>query len=352
MHKWKTAFIMPAGLIGRGQSGFAFSDLFDHFELGDPMTAKVKIATVTLNPAIDQTIRIDNFVAGGVNRVLGEQSDAGGKGVNVASFLSHFDHKVAVTGLLGARNPAIFERLFRDRGIVNRFVMAHGSTRINVKIVDTVRDTVTDVNFPGLSVNSYDVDGVFAAIDEMCAEGVESFLFAGSLPSGVPAGLYAEMISHLKAMGKRVVLDTSGLALREAVAVGPDLIKPNLDEFNELTGKQLSEPQEIVRVAREVLEGIPLVVVSMGSRGALFVSHDEAIWARPPKVDVRTTVGAGDAMVAGLLHCLQLDMGLEDMARLSTACSVGALTEVGPMLPEDTIIEAIALEVKLEAVTV
>ncbi|SNY90734.1 1-phosphofructokinase [Cohaesibacter sp. ES.047] len=316
------------------------------------MSAKVNIATVTLNPAIDQTIRIDNFVAGGVNRVLGEQSDAGGKGVNVASFLSHFGHKVAVTGLLGARNPAIFERLFHDCGIVNRFVMAHGSTRINVKIVDTIQNRVTDVNFPGLSVSSYDVDGVFAAIDDLCAEGVGSFLFAGSLPAGTSTGLYAEIVAHLKAMGKRVVLDTSGPALKEAVLKGPDIIKPNLHEFNELTGNALTKPKDIVRVARELSDSsnVPLVVVSLGERGALFVTSEEALWARPPKVDVSTTVGAGDAMVAGLMHCLQLDLSLSDMARQSTACSVGALTEVGPLLPDVSVIDALAQKVKIEPV--
>ncbi len=116
------------------------------------MTNAPRIATVSLNPAIDQTALVPNFTAGAVNRVLREQSDAGGKGVNVASFLAHFGLAVSVTGLLGDANSEPFVRLFREKGIVDRFVRVPGLTRVNVKIVDEAQDRVTDINFPGLQV--------------------------------------------------------------------------------------------------------------------------------------------------------------------------------------------------------
>jgi fructose-1-phosphate kinase PfkB-like protein len=116
------------------------------------MTNPPRIATVSLNPAIDQTALVPNFTAGSVNRVEREQSDAGGKGVNVASFLAHFGFPVVVTGLLGDANLEPFVRLFAEKGIIDSFVRVPGLTRVNVKIVDEVQDRVTDINFPGLRV--------------------------------------------------------------------------------------------------------------------------------------------------------------------------------------------------------
>jgi 1-phosphofructokinase len=315
------------------------------------MTTAPEIVTVTLNAAIDQTASIPNFTAGEVNRVEWEQSDAGGKGVNVASFLADFGHTVAVTGLLGEDNVELFVRLFSEKGLVDRFVRIPGHTRVNVKIVDEARSQVTDINFPGVSARGHDLEAVLAALDGLADQGAQWFILSGSLPAGLPPASYDDLVRRLKARGGRVALDTSGEGLVRAVDAGPDVIKPNIDELAELVGRPLAEEAAIVAAARDLRRrGIDLVAVSMGSRGAILVDGEGAVHAAPPQVPVRSTVGAGDAMVAGLVHGTTFGLRGEALARLATAFSLGALRELGPRLPPREDIEAFRDQVAIRRI--
>lgn len=152
-------------------------------------------------------------------------------------------------------------------------------------------------------------------------------MLAGSLPAGVAVDFYAEATRHLQARRVRVAVDTSGGALRAAVAAGPDLIKPNVHELEELAGRRLADEAALVAAARELVAGgVGLVVVSRGAEGAVFVSEDEVVVARPPAIEVGSTVGAGDAMVAGIVAGRLRGLGLAETARLATAFSLCALT--------------------------
>jgi 1-phosphofructokinase len=307
------------------------------------MTAASRIVTVTLNASIDQTANIPNFTAGKVNRVAWEQSDAGGKGVNVASFLAAFDHTIAVTGILGADNQELFVRLFAEKRLVDRFIRVPGHTRVNVKVVDDVRNQVTDINFPGVTAGASDANAVTKVISELADEGAEVFVLSGSLPAGIAPVIYRDLTARLKAHGCRVLVDTSGEGLAHAIDAGPAVIKPNIDELKDLVGHGFEDEQAIVQAARQLCRrGIELVAVSMGSRGAIFVDANEAVHAAPPSVTVRSTVGAGDAMVAGIVHGSLQHYGVEACARLATAFSLGALGEIGPRLPPRDVIEAFA----------
>ncbi len=310
------------------------------------MTPAPRIVTVTLNASIDQTASIANFTAGAVNRVAWEQSDAGGKGVNVASFLADFGHAIAVTGVLGTDNQELFLRLFAEKGLIDHFVRVRGHTRVNVKVIDDARHQLTDINFPGVTVGGGDIDAVGARIEALAEEGAEVFVLSGSLPAGAAAAAYRDIATRLKARRRRVVLDTSGEALAHAIEAAPDVIKPNIDELAELVGQPLTDGRSIVAAARDLIRrGIELVAVSMGGRGAIFVTADAAVHAAPPPVAVRSTVGAGDAMVAGIIDADLQHLGVEDCARRATAFALGALGEIGPRLPPRDVIEAYAHQV-------
>ena len=305
------------------------------------MTTAPRIVTVSLNAAIDQTASIPGFAAGEVNRVDWEQTDAGGKGVNVASFLADFGHPVAVTGLLGAGNTELFVRLFAEKRLIDRFVRVPGRTRVNVKIVDDVRHQVTDINFPGVAAGRGDLDAVVAVIEDLAGQEAEWFVLSGSLPAGLPPTCYRDITALLKSRGRKVVLDTSGAAFAQAIDAGPDVVKPNIDELTELVGRPLDGERAVVEAARDLRRrGIDLVAVSMGARGAVFVDGDVAVHAAPPRVTVKSTVGAGDAMVAGIVHAAMQTLALEESARLATAFSAGAIGEIGPRLPPREMIEA------------
>ncbi|WP_373237081.1 1-phosphofructokinase [Cohaesibacter celericrescens] len=313
------------------------------------MSEGAKVATLTLNPAIDRTVQVANFAAGEVNRVSEDQSDAGGKGINVASFLSHVGHKVAVSGLLGKDNLGIFEELFVRKGIDDHFIRMDGATRVNVKIVDPALEQVTDLNFPGLG-NCGEAEGVISeTLIKLVSSGIETIVLAGSLPAGLPTTYYRDLTILLKELGCKVILDASGPSFAEAMKAGPNIIKPNIDELSELVGRPLVTPEDVVTAAREANEGeIELIVVSMGADGAIFIKSDEVLLAKPPKAIVKSTVGAGDAMVAGIVHGLSEEKSLSDVACLATGFSLGALGEIGPHLPPREAIEAFAAQVTLQ----
>jgi 1-phosphofructokinase len=318
------------------------------------MSQKVRIATVTLNPAIDQTVSIPNFRAGQVNRVAHTRSDAGGKGVNVAAVLADYGEginqpfAVSVTGFLGEENTLLFERLFAQKEIEDRFVRIAGSTRIGIKIVDETKQETTDINFPGEMPTAEDVEALFRIVEELTTR-CSWFVLSGSIPAELSPEIYRELVEVIKARGRSVALDTSGEGLRRALVAAPTLIKPNVDELRELSGKALQDEKAIVRAAQGLLDlGIECVVVSMGKQGALFVERGEVIVARPPEVTVKSTVGAGDAMVSGMVAGKVRKDSLADCACLATAFSVDAITHVGSGLPSMASIRAYMDQVGVE----
>lgn len=308
-------------------------------------SAKYEIVTVTLNPAIDRTVTISNFTAGTVNRVEDVHSNPGGKGVNVASALADYGMSVAATGFLGMENTASFEDLFQRKAIADHFARIAGQTRVGIKITDPVLHQTTDINFPGPPATPANINAFKERLQRLVSD---CFVLAGSLPPGIDPAFYHELIHELKARGARVILDTSGEPLEPALAAKPFLFKPNIDELEALLGTTLPDESAIVAAARELVSrGIGMVVVSMGKKGACFVTADEAVIARSPDVEVQSTVGAGDAMVAGLVTGLTQNLPLGDCARLATAFSVHALTRGANVPSARVAIEALMPRVTL-----
>lgn len=307
------------------------------------------ITTITLNPAIDQTVSIPNFQAGQVNRVIESQSDPGGKGVNVASFLADFGMPVCVTGFLGEENPHLFERLFAQKGIQDRFVRIPGSTRTGIKIIDELNRQTTDVNFPGLAPRPQDVQALFRVLDEL-AETCDWFVLSGSIPAGISDDIYQRLVVRIKTSGKSVALDTSGEGLRQALSVKPDLVKPNVHELEEVMQRPLNSAELIQQAAVELNQhGIQTVVISMGEQGAVFVQSGEAVIAQPPRVAVKSTVGAGDAMISGTVAGLIQGISLTEIARLATAFSISAISRVGSGLPSQETIRSYMKQVSIKS---
>jgi 1-phosphofructokinase family hexose kinase len=314
------------------------------------MSKENRIVTVTINPVIDQTVAVPNFTPGAVNRVQYSQLDPGGKGINVASFLCDFGYPTTVTGFLGADNDAIFRRFFAQKGIEDRFVTIAGQTRSGVKIIDEVTHQTTDINFPGQTPNLGDIGRLFDILKELQVT-ADWFVLSGSIPPGVSPGIYHELVGMLA--GKKVVLDTSGKGFRQALSASPWIIKPNLDELQEFVGRPFDTPSAILEQARALIQqySIATVVVSLGKKGALFAEGAETIWAVPPAVEVKSTVGAGDAMVAGLVAGKIRGLALTECARLATAFSMNALTHIGSGLSSVQAVQVAAEQVTLHELT-
>jgi len=307
----------------------------------------MRIATVTLNPAIDQTVRVDHFQRNTVNYAQSMQFNAGGKGVNVASALADAGYNVVVTGFLGQENTDIFQQFFADKHIADQFVRIPGQTRIGVKIVDEANQQTTDINMPGLTPPAEAMDTLFQTIEQLTAT-CDWFVLSGTLPAGVPTTTYATLIMQLKKLGKQVVLDTSRAALREGIQACPTIVKPNIDELRQLTGEPLTDEAALERAARQLVKsGIQLVALSMGEQGAMFVDRSTTVIAVPPTVQVKSTVGAGDAMVAGLISGQVQGLSLVECARLATAFSLSTITRVRSHLPTPEVLQAFGQQVSI-----
>ena len=309
---------------------------------------EIAAVTVTLNPAIDQTVTIPGFAAGRVNRVEHERSNPGGKGVNVASNLADWGERVAVTGFLGIENPAPFEALFAAKQIDDYFVRIAGETRKGIKIVDPISKQTTDINFPGAAPAETDLASLLTQIENLALHAGRYFVLAGSVPPGVDPGIYGELIALLKSRGCKVALDTSGQPLTHALQAVPHIIKPNIHELGGLLGESLANTSDVIRAGRKLNEnGIEIVAVSMGSEGACFLTAHEAVIARSPDIEVKSTVGAGDAMVAGIVAAQLAKLSLADCARLASAFSLDVLTR-----PENGRSTRASIEAAMAAITV
>ncbi len=312
------------------------------------MKKKQRIVTVTMNPAIDFTCSVPDFKAGHVNRVVGHRMDPAGKGVNIARLLRLFDLPVTATGFLGRDNAHVFETMFRDQGIDDAFVRVPGETRIGVKVVDPENRSTTDINFPGVAPDAEHLEQLMECVERLAGD---AFVVAigGSLPQGIPPDVVGRMVSLVRKQGARAVVDTSGEALKHAIDAIPWLIKPNDDELAQYLGRTLDQTDELLAEARRLTEaGIATVVISLGARGALFVEKGQSMISRPPTVDVVSTVGAGDAMVAALVGGMVLGLPLARRVRMATAISAATVAVSSPCLKELDVAKALEARVEIE----
>ncbi|MDL5366006.1 1-phosphofructokinase [Xanthomonas sp. NCPPB 2654] len=313
----------------------------------------VQALSVTLNPAIDLTVAIDRLQPGQVHRASSAHAIAGGKGINVAACLADAGIASAALGVLGAGNAHLFETLFAARGIDDRCLRVPGDTRTNLKLVAADSGATTDINLPGLPLGADELHAVGARLAELLRPGLPVVL-TGSLPAGLAEDSWRTLQAQAAAAGARVLLDTSGTPLRAALAAPraqlPFAIKPNRHELEDWAGTPLHSTAEVLAAARALLaSGIALVVVSLGTDGALFVRGEQALLAHPPQLAGGSSVGAGDAMVAGLVAALLADADLATCARQATAFAVATLgSGAVRRLPREQV-DGIAAAVRIEA---
>lgn len=291
-----------------------------------------RILTLTLNPALDLTVNLDTLHPGAVNRSLGASRHAAGKGLNVAQVLADLGHKVTVGGFLGAANAPPFETLFARRGFVDAFIRVPGETRSNIKLAER-SGRVTDLNGPGPQVEAEHREALLEQLEHL-APGHDALVVAGSLPLGVSPAWFGALLGRLKTLGLPLALDSSGAALRAGLAVTPWLIKPNEEELAEACDltDQNGEPDGqalAMAVVRLREQGIEHVLLSRGAQGVSWYGPGIALQARPPRVEVRSTVGAGDSLLAATLHGLLEGWPAERTLRLATAVAAQAVTQLG-----------------------
>ena len=305
------------------------------------------IYTITLNPALDRTIEIPSFKTGAVNRVAAVRTDPGGKGINVTKVIHKRGGNSVAAGILGGNTGRAILSALNGMGIPTCFYFAQGETRTNIKIVDPVNHTNTDLNEPGEEISAPILDGLLQELLDRIAPG-DIAVLSGSVPKGVPADLYFIWTKAFQEKGARVFLDASGPLLEAGVKASPYLMKPNIHEFSALVGWTPQDPEALAEAARALAGryGIAWTVISLGEKGALYVTEKEAGYARGLKVPVRSTVGAGDSMMAALAVAAEAGMGKGETVRLSMAAGAAGVMSRGTEAAEYSVIRSLVPEVE------
>jgi len=297
------------------------------------MNNSTQIITITLNPAIDQTNILSSLQTGSVNRAEQSHHQAGGKGVNVSARLGEFGISSTATGFLGAENQTHFTTLFSKLPIRDAFVRIPGRTRTGIKLVERNGKVTTDINLQGAQVSPHDITALHSHLRGLDLHG-SWCLIGGSLPPGFGLNDYAALIVLLKSAGARVAVDASGDALRVAIERKVDLIKPNQHEIAELLGREILDLAAARSAALEIqAAGIPRVILSLGEIGALFLDPCATLMAKAAPVSVASTVGAGDALLAGYLAGISTGLDATARAQLATTFAQCSLASVERYLP-------------------
>jgi len=310
------------------------------------MSENLKVVTVTLNPALDLTGSLEALQTGTVNLIETGSLHPAGKGINVAKVLAELGAEVSVTGFLGENNQASFVELFSSLRINDQFVRVDGDTRINVKIVEK-SGQVSDLNFPGVTVGESELAEFEHTLFKL-AKTHDVFVIAGSLPQGVTPEHCAGWIAALHTAGKKVFFDSSNKALAAGINAHPYLVKPNDEELSALLNLSLTNTSEIKNAAQQLQQqGCENVVISMGEHGVLWL--DQAGWLKstPPKMQVVSTVGAGDTLVAGLCWGELNQWDKSQSLSFATALAALAVSQVGVGVEDIDQVESLQKKIKI-----
>lgn len=276
------------------------------------------IYTLTLNPAIDHVVRIENLEFGETNRMEEESISAGGKGINVSKILKNLNEDSVALGFIAGFTGKEIERLLKEEGLSTDFIcIKNGFTRINTKIKSHKE---TEINGPGLIIQKEDIKDLLNKIDEI-KDGDYLFL-SGSIPSSMDNEFYAEIMRHLSSKNVTIAVDTTGEALKKTLEYSPKLIKPNLRELEEFFDIEIYENEEIEKYTKKLQEmGAKNIIISMGGDGAYFLSElGDSLFLKAPKGKVIDTVGSGDSMVAGFIYAIKHGYSYIEAFKFSVSC--------------------------------
>lgn len=304
-----------------------------------------QVLTLTLNPSVDVSYEIERLVEDRKIHADAYRLDPGGNGINVARALTRLRVPAHAVFVAAGETGALLERLVARQIAHPHPCRVAGETRINVTIEQRDPRAQYEVIGSGAAIGAEALAAIAAETVALADGGY--VVLTGSLPPGVPVDTYDRLMRALH-RSVRVVVDTHGETLARAVAAGPFLIKPNRYELEELVGRSLPTLDDVQREARMLQSrGVAHVCVSLGADGAVLADADGVRHARPPEVKVRSTVGAGDSMVAGLIAAFAAGADSDRALRLGLACGSATAAQPGTELFEGCEVGALADRVEV-----
>lgn len=290
------------------------------------------IYTVSLNPAIDKTVYIDDFKINRVNRIKESLINAGGKGVNLSKIISNLGGTSTALLVLGKNSKDFFAKELRKSDINFNFFESGLQTRTNTKVVDSLNNTFTDINEKGDCLDG----NILSEIDTYLKKHLKSkdaLVLSGSIPKNTPTDIYNKWIALSNEVGAISILDAEGELLKSGIEANPYIIKPNIHELSSYCGKNLDNDTQIIEEARKILDkGVKIIIVSKGENGSLLITENKVLKAKGVCVNVKSTVGAGDAMLGGLVFKFLQDKDIISAFRLGIACSLATIQKEGTIM--------------------
>lgn len=289
--------------------------------------------TVTVNPAIDMSTEIDHVVQGKKLRCGRPSYEPGGGGINVSRAIAEMGGESTAVYAAGGRTGEMFGELLAGEGVKCLPLEIDGMTRISFMAFETATGGQYRFGMPGPEMSEKDADAFLSAVGDIDPR-PDLVVASGSLPPGMPGDFYARLAVRCRNLGMRLVLDTSGAPLEEAAREGVYMIKPNVRELADLTGAKIGcDAHQEEAAAKLAGKGRnEVVVVSMGSAGALYATEEGAVRINAPCVEIRSRVGAGDSMVAGIVLGLAMGNPLDEAVRYGVAAGSAAVMTPGSEL--------------------
>ncbi|MCM3599974.1 1-phosphofructokinase [Robertmurraya korlensis] len=283
------------------------------------------IYTVTLNPSLDYIVEVEDLTLGDLNRTKNESKFPGGKGINVSRLLKRMGVPSKALGFVGGFTGLYIKNYLKREDIETKFVDVQEDTRINVKLKS---NSETEVNAKGPTITEADFKQLQDQISQLTSE--DTLVLAGSIPSSMESSTYEKLVSICQLNQTKFVVDAEGDLLKKVLPFKPFLIKPNHHELGELFNTSFSTAEEVVPYARKLVEmGAENVIVSLAGEGAVLVNREVAFLSNVPKGEVKSSVGAGDSMVAGFLAKYEETKQIEEAFRYSVASGSATAFSIG-----------------------
>ncbi|MFC2034515.1 1-phosphofructokinase [Chloroflexota bacterium] len=305
------------------------------------------IATVTLNPSLDEHIMVQGLVVEETNRWVKLFRYAGGKGIDISRAVHEMDGMTTAYGFIGGADGRTVEILLDEEGVLFSFTPITHGTRTNFIITDTKTHQQTRIGAPGPHISKQELERFLKKLRGI-RPSPNLIAASGSVPPGVPTSIYYDLLMEAKSRGVKTILDTASQWLVEGIKAKPFLIKPNIHEAETLLGRSLSTEETIIEAALNLVEmGIEVVVISRGKDGIIAATKGSIFKAVPPSVKTRSAVGAGDCTIAGLALKLAYRGSLMEACRLAVAMGTAAVLTPGTELCRRADVERLLPQIKV-----
>jgi 6-phosphofructokinase 2 len=306
------------------------------------------IATVTLNPTLDRHVAVENLVLDDTNRWVSFKSEPGGKGINVSRVICELGGSTVIYGFIGGNDGETLRSILKKKGVPCDFTPIRNEIRSNFIITDLKTHSQTRISAPGPKVSDGELRKLVDKISGIKPR-PKYMVFAGSVPPGVPFYIYRELIEKMKGLGIITVLDSADLWLQEGIRARPDIVKPNVREAQTAMGVELKTEEDVIYAVKTFISsGIGIAAISRGRDGMIIGDKHGLFKVVPPRVQVLSTVGAGDSTVAGLVLKLSQGGSLEEASRLAVAAGTAATLTSGTELCHREDVERLMPQVKVE----